>query len=115
MIQTGIGGTATSFNATNAYKVAQKMLDQAGSSTSGANGSGEANRSAFSELVSSAASNTVGNVRKVEQVAADAIVGKASLNEVVSAVNSAEIALKSVIAIRDKVIMAYQDIIKMPI
>ena len=108
MIQTGIGGTATSFSATNAYKVAQKMLDQAG-------GSGEASRGAFSELVSSATSSTIGDVKKVEQVAGDAIVGKASLNEVVSAVTSAEIALKSVIAIRDKVIMAYQDIIKMPI
>jgi flagellar hook-basal body complex protein FliE len=113
MIQTGIGGTATSFNATNAYKVAQKMLDQAGSTNAG--GSGEAGRSAFSELVSSAASSTIGNVRKVEQVAGDAVLGKASLNEVVNAVTSAEIALKSVIAIRDKVIMAYQDIIKMPI
>ena len=115
MIQSGIGGTATSFSATNAYKVAQKMLDQAGSSASGVGGSGEAGRSAFSELVSSAASNTINDVRKAEQVAADSVVGKASLNEVVTAVNSADIALKSVIAIRDKVIGAYQDIIKMPI
>lgn len=102
----------TNATASNAYKIAQKMLNEATESTSGTTGGG---RSAFSELVSSAAGNTIGNIRKAEQVSADAIVGKASLNEVVNAVNNADVALKSVVAIRDKVIGAYQDIIKMPI
>jgi flagellar hook-basal body complex protein FliE len=108
-----ITGTTANFNATNAYKIAQKMLDDSASSTTGLGGA--EGSSAFSNMVAKAADGTIGEVKKAEQVAADAIVGKASLNEVVNAVNSADIALKSVIAIRDKVINAYQDIIKMPI
>lgn len=105
-----ITGT-TNFNATNAYKVAQKMLDESAGSTSGASSSG----GAFGDLVAKAAESTIGDIKKAEQVTADAVVGKATLNEVVNSINSADVALKSVIAVRDKVINAYQDIIKMPI
>ena len=37
------------------------------------------------------------------------------LVDVVSAVNAAEMSLETVVAIRDKVIAAYQDILRMPI
>lgn len=104
-----ITGTTANFNATNAYKVAQKMIDQSSTATTGSAGP------SFSDIMSSAASKTMGEVKKAEQVAADAMVGKASLNEVVTAVNGADVALKGVIAMRDKMINAYQDIIKMPI
>lgn len=50
-----------------------------------------------------------------EQVTADAMVGQADLTEVVMAVNNAELTLQTVVAIRDKVIEAYQQIIQMPI
>lgn len=106
-----ITGTTANFNANNAYKVAQKMLDQAGAST----GAAQNNGNSFGNMVVDAAKSTVGEVQKAEQVAADAVVGKASINEVVNAVNSADMALKTVVAVRDKVITAYQDIIKMPI
>jgi flagellar hook-basal body complex protein FliE len=41
--------------------------------------------------------------------------GKQPLHEVVLSINEAEIALQTIVAVRDKVIAAYQDIIKMPI
>jgi flagellar hook-basal body complex protein FliE len=44
-----------------------------------------------------------------------AIAGKADLTEVVTAVTNAEITLKTVLAIRDRVIQAYQEIARMPI
>ncbi|MEE8272749.1 MAG: flagellar hook-basal body complex protein FliE [Alphaproteobacteria bacterium] len=50
-----------------------------------------------------------------ERVAADALVGGADLTDVVMAVNNAELSLQTVVAIRDKVIEAYQEIIRMPI
>ena len=43
------------------------------------------------------------------------VAGKADLTDVVTAVSEAETALNTVVAIRDRVISAYQDIIKMPI
>ena len=50
-----------------------------------------------------------------EQVTADAMMGQADLTDVVMAVNNAELTLQTVVAIRDKVIEAYQEIIRMPI
>ena len=50
-----------------------------------------------------------------EQVTADAMVGQAELTDVVMAVNNAELTLQTVVAIRDKVIEAYQEIVRMPI
>ncbi len=52
---------------------------------------------------------------KSEQVTADAMMGKADLTDVVMAVNNAELTLQTVIAIRDKVVEAYQEVIRMPI
>lgn len=59
-----------------------------------------------------ASSNTI---QKSEGVSAASLVEKAPLQSVVLSINEAEIALKTVIAVRDRVINAYQDIIKMPI
>lgn len=50
-----------------------------------------------------------------EQVTAEAMIGQADLTDVVMAVNNAELTLQTVVAIRDKVIEAYQEIIRMPI
>lgn len=52
---------------------------------------------------------------KSELTATRAISGKADLTDVVTAISDAETSLNTVVAIRDRVISAYQDIIKMPI
>lgn len=77
---------------------------------------GEAGKNTeFSDLIKDVIGNTTNAIRKSESIASKNIVGQASLNEVVTSVNEAEIALQTVVAIRDKVITAYQDILKMPI
>ena len=53
--------------------------------------------------------------REAEVKAAGLVQGKGDLVDVVTAVNSAEMTLETVVAIRDKVIAAYQDILRMPI
>ncbi len=50
-----------------------------------------------------------------ESKAMQAITGTANLTDVVTALSRAELALQSATAIRDRVVQAYQDIIKMPI
>lgn len=102
----------TNIAANNAYGLANKLTsgtDTASSATSGSSGGG------FGEMVSNGLNNAFSNVKAGEEASMNAIMGKASLAEVVTAVNSADVALKSVVAIRDKVINAYQDILKMPI
>jgi len=44
-----------------------------------------------------------------------AAAGKAELVDVVTAVNNAEMALQTVVAVRDRMVAAYQEIMRMPI
>ncbi|MGB9349114.1 MAG: flagellar hook-basal body complex protein FliE, partial [Pseudolabrys sp.] len=41
--------------------------------------------------------------------------GKANIVDVVTAVSETEVAIDAVVAVRDRVIQAYEDIMKMPI
>ena len=47
-----------------------------------------------------------------EKTAAASLVGKADMTEVLQAVNSAEVALNTVIAVRDRVVNAYEEIMR---
>lgn len=69
----------------------------------------------FIDLLSNALQGASDAGYKSEALATKAISGKADLTDVVTAVAEAENALNTVVAIRDRVITAYQEIIKMPI
>lgn len=44
-----------------------------------------------------------------------AVAGEGNILDVVSAVSKAELSLQTTIAVRDRVVQAYQDIMRMPI
>ena len=69
----------------------------------------------FASLLKDATRDTVGSLREAEQMSMKAAAKEADLLQVVNAVTNAEISLQTVVAVRDKVIGAYQDIIRMPI
>ncbi len=70
----------------------------------------------FADMLKQAAGDAVGALKQGEAQSMQAVTtGKPDLTAVTEAVNNAEIALQAVIAVRDKVIAAYQDISKMPI
>lgn len=69
----------------------------------------------FGDLVRTAASNSIDALHQGEKVSAQAIVGKADLTDVVEAVTAAETTLQTVIALRDRMLGAYQEIMRMPI
>ena len=69
----------------------------------------------FGALLSDAMKDAVGNIRAGEAAAVQGTTGKGDIVQVVNAVTNAELTLETVVAIRDRVIGAYQDIIKMPI
>jgi flagellar hook-basal body complex protein FliE len=69
----------------------------------------------FGALVSKSLRSVHDTIAKGEAVSLRAIANQADLNEVVMAVTEAEMALQTVVAVRDRVIQAYNDIIKMPI
>ena len=53
--------------------------------------------------------------KKSEIQSAAAAAGQADLNSVVMAVSEAELTLNTVVAVRDKVMEAYREILRMPI
>lgn len=69
----------------------------------------------FADLVKSATSDTIDTLQKGEDASAAAVAGNGNLTDVVTAVSNAEATLQTVVTVRDRVIQAYQDILRMPI
>jgi flagellar hook-basal body complex protein FliE len=69
----------------------------------------------FSDFLSGAIQDSISTIRQGEQAATAQAKGKANLVDVVQSVNAAEITLDTVVAVRDKVVAAYQSIMNMPI
>ena len=69
----------------------------------------------FGDLVTDAVQTAIKTGEKSELMSAKAIAGAADLREVVTAVPNAEVTLQTALAIRDRVIQAYNDIVSMPI
>lgn len=69
----------------------------------------------FQDLLQAAAENVVDSSQKAESMSLQATAKQAELVDVITAVSNAEMALESVVAVRDRVVQAYQDIIRMPI
>ncbi len=69
----------------------------------------------FGKMLQDAASSFTDTMHKSEQASMQAATGNADLASVTQAVTDAQVALQTVVAVRDRVISAYQDIIKMPI
>jgi flagellar hook-basal body complex protein FliE len=69
----------------------------------------------FSDFLSGAVKDSINTIRQGEQAATAQVSGKANLVDVVQSVNAAEITLDTVVAVRDKVVAAYQSIMNMPI
>lgn len=83
--------------------------------TSGVDAPAESGGSSFSSMLKDAATNAVDSVKQSEQASKQAIAGKTDIREVVNAVSNAELTLETVVAVRDKVINAYNEILRMPI
>lgn len=71
--------------------------------------------SAFSSLVQSAINDAVSTSHIAEKQMAAQVQGKAALVDVATAVSSAQSSLETVMAVRDQVISAYQEIMRMAI
>lgn len=69
----------------------------------------------FAELVKEAGQEAVSEGLNAEKVSLQSLTGESGLADIVTAVSSAEVTLETVVSVRDRVIQAYQDIIKMPI
>lgn len=71
--------------------------------------------SSFGSALQQALNGVVASGKAADSQATQAILGQGNLTDVVTAVSQAELALQSAMAIRDRVVQAYQDVMRMPI
>jgi flagellar hook-basal body complex protein FliE len=100
----------TAFAAAKAYAATQQSVGTPTAAAAGSSGG-----PSFGEILKSTMSDAVKASKHAESQMAAQVQGKADLVDVVTAVSSAESSLETVMAIRDQVINAYQEIMRMPI
>ena len=103
---------ATPSIAANAYASLAKLTDPSSLTKGAGEASGGQNFGALVKEAIGALSKTTHNADTQSQAAA---VGKANMVDVVTAVAESEVAIDTLVSVRDKVISAYEEIMKMPI
>ena len=71
--------------------------------------------SSFGEVLKTVMGDTVHATRSAESQMVAGVQGKADLVQVVTAISSAEASLETLVAVRDQMISAYQEIMRMQI
>jgi flagellar hook-basal body complex protein FliE len=80
-----------------------------------AQGAGAAKGTGFGDMLKSALEGAADTEKQGEATSFQAVAGKADINNVVTAVNNAEMTLQTVLAVRDKVVAAYTEILHMTV
>ena len=93
--------------AANAYANQAKTISAPGLETP--------QKESFGDILKSKAVQAVDTLRAGEQASAKAVTGEASLPEVVQAITASELTLQTVVAVRDRLVTAYQEIMRMPV
>ena len=103
--------------AASAYINSQKMggAGEIGNTISGTNAAADNDGVSFSEFLKDSVEQSIDTMKSGEDMAAKAVTGEADLTDVVQAISSAELTLQTVVSVRDRMISAYQDIMRMPI
>ena len=101
---------STAAVAANAYRVAQGLANRPE-----ARQIAETTKPDFGQMVRSAIGDVVEQGRNAENRSLAYASGKADVVDVVTAVAETQTAFETMVTLRDKVIAAYEDIMKMPI
>jgi len=100
--------------AVNAYKQASGAVSSAVSNKQPVKMPG-GDEDTFATMVTDSLNQAMQTGRQAEEMSIKQISGEADLKDVVTAVANAEHTLETVVAVRDKVLSAYQEILRMPI
>jgi len=99
--------------ALNAYTSAAKLISGAEKSAQGA--APIKDGAEFANVLKSTLENVQATGQAAETKATDLASGRADMVDVVTAVAETELAVESMVAVRDRVISAYQELMNMPI
>lgn len=105
----------TALAAAKAYAATQKGMGVGDGMPSLSAATAAPQAGGFGDLVKSAITDAVASSKHAEKQMAAQVAGKAELVDVVTAISAAESSLETVMAVRDQVINAYQEIMRMPI
>ena len=97
-------------DATSAYGKVAGLGGALGKSVGKTEGAG-----GFGSMVEGLVSGTADQMRAAEAASARQVAGKGDLIDVVTAIGAAETALDTMVAVRDRVVSAYTDIMRMQI
>ncbi|MFD1702743.1 flagellar hook-basal body complex protein FliE [Methylopila henanensis] len=98
--------------AASAYANLAGIASGQGPGRAGPSGAGEGG---FGDMLQQALAGVVEQGKASEQSALAAVSGKGDVVSVVTAVAESELALETLVSVRDKVIAAYEDVMRMPI
>jgi flagellar hook-basal body complex protein FliE len=98
-------------DALSAYNKAADLVNKQFASS----GVEEAQKPSFTGMVENFLNNSISSVKKAEALTAKSVTGEVNTEDLAIAVANAEVSLRTLIAIRDRVVSAYQDILRMPI
>lgn len=96
-------------DATNAYSSALNQLKKSSGADAGGDTAGM-----FGDLLKQSLQSAVEAQHKSEKISGAALAGKADMTDVLQAVTDAEMALNTVLAVRDKVVQAYEQVMRTP-
>lgn len=106
---------AIPFNAAaSAYSNAANLISNAGKSVPGGSSS-PAQGGEFAQMLADSVQSVVETGKVSDQAAMNMVNGQGNIVDVVTAVAETEVAIQGLVAVRDKVISAYQEIMRMPI
>jgi flagellar hook-basal body complex protein FliE len=97
--------------AANAYASLQRMMESGGAEK----GSQTSGGPSFSAVLKDAVGSVLEAGKKSDAQTMSMASGKANVMDVVTAVAETDVAVSTLVSVRDKVIAAYEDIMKMPI
>jgi flagellar hook-basal body complex protein FliE len=103
------------FVAAKAYAAVQAQAANLSHAAGALGGAQAGDAHGFGEILKSAMTDALQSSRAAETTMKAQVQGKADLVDVVTAINSAQTSLQTVLAVRDQVIAAYQQIMQMPI
>ena len=110
--------TIGAFDAANAYGRSIRTLAPSGAEDlagSAAAATAASRGSSFGTMVENMVSEAGQSLRAAEVASAKHVAGQGDLIDVVTAIGAAETALETVVAVRDRMISAYQEIMRMQI
>lgn len=99
----------------NMQKTAAAATGESGDTDSGDAAGAAGGAGSFGDIMKNAATSAIDTMHSGEKASAAAVIGKADLSDVVQAVNGAEFTLDTVVAVRDRMLAAYDKVMQMAI